>query len=272
MAPTVASTVGRLGRFAGQAAGMRTTRPACSSASTSLRQPHRLVRRPAQRMEDLAGVDDLLQPGAAFAGAADRLEQLQEFGLGAGAGVFAQRSAERRVAQRAVGGEPRGVGGEKGERPLGVLAVLGEVEMHAADDAASGCRARRETRRRRGRSRRARPRRLRRATATAPRGAAASRYSPPRIGGASSARRAKLLRGAARRAPFPRRRTAPRRTAWRRRARTPGPAGSATARLGEAELQQPMPLPRARTPLRAARRPRRRAATSASAASSRSAP
>ena len=37
------------------------------------------------------------------------------------------------MADLAVGGEPGRIGGEKGERPLGVLAVFGEMEMDAAD-------------------------------------------------------------------------------------------------------------------------------------------
>ena len=45
------------------AAGMRTTTPARSSVSTSERSRIASLRGPAQGMEDLAGLDDLLQPG-----------------------------------------------------------------------------------------------------------------------------------------------------------------------------------------------------------------
>ena len=83
-------------------------------------------------MENLAGFDDRLQPRAALAGAADRLEQPQKLGLCPRAGVLAQRRAEGGVADLAVGGEPWRIGGEKGERALGVLAVFGEMEMHTA--------------------------------------------------------------------------------------------------------------------------------------------
>ncbi len=131
MEPTVAATAGRLGRPARHEAGMRTTTPACSSASTSDKRLHRLARGPAQRMEDLAGIDDRLQPGTAFARPADRFEKLQEFAFRAGAGVFAQGGAERGMTQRAVRGQRGGVGRQERERPLGVLAVLGEVEMYA---------------------------------------------------------------------------------------------------------------------------------------------
>ena len=73
-------------------------------------QPHRFARRPAQRVEDFAGFDNLLQPGAAFARAMNRLEQSQEFALRPRAGVFAQRRAEGRVPKRAMSGERGGVG------------------------------------------------------------------------------------------------------------------------------------------------------------------
>ena len=36
------------------------------------------------------------------------------------------------MADLAVRGEPRRIGGEKGERTLGVLAVFSEMEMHTA--------------------------------------------------------------------------------------------------------------------------------------------
>ncbi len=97
-------------------------------------QPHRLFRRPAQRMKDFAGVDDLLEPIAGFAGATDRFEELEQFGFSAGARIFAQRRAERRVAERAMRRESRDVSRKKRERPLGVFAVFGEMEMHAADE------------------------------------------------------------------------------------------------------------------------------------------
>ncbi len=64
----------------------------------------------------------------------DGLEQPQEFALRPGAGVFAQRRAEGRVPKRAMSGERGGVGRQKSEWPLGVLAVLGEVEMHPSDE------------------------------------------------------------------------------------------------------------------------------------------
>ncbi len=113
---------------------MRTTTPACSSVSTS----------PSSRIASLGvqrsgwkispEIDDLLQPGAAFARPFDRFQQSQQFVLRPGAGEFTQRRAEGRVPKRAMGGERGGVGGQEGERALGVLTILGEVEMHAPDE------------------------------------------------------------------------------------------------------------------------------------------
>ena len=37
------------------------------------------------------------------------------------------------MAERALSGKTRNIGGEKGERVFGVLAVFGEIEMHAPD-------------------------------------------------------------------------------------------------------------------------------------------
>jgi hypothetical protein len=84
-------------------------------------------------MKNFAGVDDRVQPRAALARAAHRLEQPQKFGFGSRAGVFAQGGAERGMADLAMGDERGRIGGEKGERPLCVLAVLGEMEMHPTD-------------------------------------------------------------------------------------------------------------------------------------------
>ena len=56
-------------------------------------EAHGVLGRPTQGMEDLAGVDDLLQPIEAIRGTADRLEQVEQFFLFAG--VVMQRLAER---------------------------------------------------------------------------------------------------------------------------------------------------------------------------------
>ena len=93
---------GRLGRFMRQVAGMRMTRPARSIASTSLQEAHRVLRRPAQGMKDFAGVDDRPSARRRSRWPAHRSQELQELSFVAGAGVFAQRLAERQMAQGAV--------------------------------------------------------------------------------------------------------------------------------------------------------------------------
>ena len=114
-----------------QLAGMRTISPACSIASTSSQEAHGVLGRPTQGMEDLAGVDDLLQPVEAIRRAADRLQQVEQLPLVAG--VVVQRLAERRMAQGAVLGERGDVGRHEGEREIRVAPILGEIEMHAPD-------------------------------------------------------------------------------------------------------------------------------------------
>ena len=96
-------------------------------------QTHRVGGRPAQRMEDLAAIDHLLQPAATFARPAHRLQQLQQIRPGARTGIFAQSRAERRMTQAAAGRHAGNIGREEGEGPLRVLAILGEIEMHAPD-------------------------------------------------------------------------------------------------------------------------------------------
>ena len=68
-----------------------------------------------------------------LARAVDRLEEPQEFGFRAGAGVLAQGMAEAQVAQGALRPERRGIGRHEGEWAVGVLAVFGEVEMDPPD-------------------------------------------------------------------------------------------------------------------------------------------
>ncbi len=97
-------------------------------------EPERLLRRPAKRVEDLAGIDHLLEPGAALGGALDRKEEREELLLVGRTGVLAQCLTEREVLGLAVPGEAVRVGREEGERRLLVLAVLGEVEVDATDD------------------------------------------------------------------------------------------------------------------------------------------
>ena len=84
-------------------------------------------------MEDLARIDHGLQPRAGLRRALHGKQQGQQTVLVCRARVFAQSLAQRKMLGLGVRREPRGVGGEKGERRVRVLAVLGEIEVHAAD-------------------------------------------------------------------------------------------------------------------------------------------
>ncbi len=93
----------------------------------------RLGRSPTQRMENLPGVDHRPQPVAVFGGALHRQQQRQKFVAVCRPGVFAQRLTERDVLGASLGGKAGRVGRHEGEGLFGVAAVLGKVEMHAAD-------------------------------------------------------------------------------------------------------------------------------------------
>ena len=136
--PTVAVTFGRAGRLARHVAGIRTTTPALSSCGTSWRKRKASLGFPAQRMEDLARVDHGFQPRADFGRALNGQEQRQQAILVRCSGVFAQRLAERKMLGFGVGGKPGGVGGEKREGSLFILAVFGEIEVHAAHQVPRG--------------------------------------------------------------------------------------------------------------------------------------
>ena len=112
---------------------MRTTTPALSRAGHVLQELQRLRRAPAQRVVDLARIDHGLQPGACLGRALHRHQQRQQALAVARAGVLLQRLAERQMLRLAFGRKPRRVGRQERERRLLVLAVLGEIEVHAAD-------------------------------------------------------------------------------------------------------------------------------------------
>ena len=103
-----------------------------------LQQRVRLLHREAQRVEDLARVDERAQPRALRGGALHRQQQRQQRLAPRGAGVLAQRLAERQVLRLAVRGEPRRVGREERERRLLVEPVLREVAVHAPDEVPGG--------------------------------------------------------------------------------------------------------------------------------------
>ncbi|MGH9348248.1 MAG: hypothetical protein ACRD26_13400 [Vicinamibacterales bacterium] len=85
-------------------------------------------------MIDLAGLDHRLQPRTLGGGALDRQEQREQPRLVGGAGVFAQCAAKRQVLGPGLGRQLRRVGRQKRERRFIIPAVLGEVEVDAADE------------------------------------------------------------------------------------------------------------------------------------------
>ncbi len=66
-------------------------------------------------------------------GALHGQQQGEQFVAVGGAGVLAQRLAERHVLRLGLRREPRGVGRHEGERVVRVAAVFRQVEVHAAD-------------------------------------------------------------------------------------------------------------------------------------------
>ena len=132
--PTVAVTCGRGGRPARQVAGMRTTTPARSSSGTSPRKRNASCgdQRSGWKISPASTIclSQAQRSAARWTGEQEREEPL----LVGRARVLAQRLAERQVLGLAVRREPAGVGREKGEGRLLVLAVLGEVEVHPPDE------------------------------------------------------------------------------------------------------------------------------------------
>ena len=229
---------------------MRTTTPGRLELAGRRRGAERLLRRPAQRVEDLAGVDHRLEPGAALGRPLHRQEQREQALLVRRAGVLAQGLAERQVLGLAVRGEPVGVGREEGERRLLVLAVLGEVEVDAADEVPGRVQPLEEL---------LRARRLTRASSVAKAAAdlvpqrledgggqvLGARSSAARRRRAPPARRAEAAGAARPAAPSPSGRRAERghEAATPARASRRRPAGSTVADLAGAELQQPVAGP-----------------------------
>ena len=69
------------GRLARQEAGMRTTTPARFQIGGAGQEARSLLRGPAQRVKDLAGIDHRLEPGACLGGALHRQQQRQQLAL-----------------------------------------------------------------------------------------------------------------------------------------------------------------------------------------------
>ena len=193
--PTVAVTCGRARPLAAPA------RPACARRRRRPRGAGRRPgagtrpRRPAQGVEDLARVDHGPEPRAGLGRPLHGQEEREQPVLLRRAGVLAQRLAEREVLGLAVGGEARGVGREEGEGRLVVLAVLGEVEVDAADQVPGRVPPPRGTPACRGANAPAPRGRRPPSPPTARRGRSAVRYSAPVMGGAAAARARSSSRG-----------------------------------------------------------------------------
>ncbi len=98
----------------------------------------RLDGRPGLRLKEPAGVGERLHESAPLGGAVHRLEEREKAPAIGGRGGLADGVAERAVLRLPARGEAGGVGGEEREGALGIAPVLGEVEVHAADDAPGG--------------------------------------------------------------------------------------------------------------------------------------
>ena len=132
--PTMPVTRGRGGRLPRHAAGMRTTTPAASSSGTSLKSCMASAGVQRSGWIDLAGIDHARattgnspKPAARAAAetAGDPCWRAPEYSRRAwpSGRCWALACAESRVR----------VGREKGERRVRILAILGQIEMHAAD-------------------------------------------------------------------------------------------------------------------------------------------
>ena len=94
---------------------------------------HGLGRRPPQGVEDLARIDHGLQPRAAFRRSLHGEKQRQQAILVGRARIFAESLPQRKMLRLGVRRQSSGIGREKSKWGCIVLAVLGEVEVHAAD-------------------------------------------------------------------------------------------------------------------------------------------
>ena len=92
------------------------------------------IRSPAKRMIDFARVHQFLQPRALFRRSLNRPQQRKEPRLVRHARVFRQRAAERHVLGFRMRRQPVRVRCKKGEWRLGIIPILGEIEVNAADE------------------------------------------------------------------------------------------------------------------------------------------
>jgi hypothetical protein len=99
----------------------------------ALQEPMRVGRFPgARRPVDLAAVHERAQPGQALGRLLQGLQQAQQRGAVACAGVLLQRVAERHVPQASGVAQAGRIGRHECERPLGIGLVLRQVQADAA--------------------------------------------------------------------------------------------------------------------------------------------
>ena len=127
------SPAGAAGRLARHVAGMRTTTPALSRSAALRKQACGL--RGVQRSGWKISPASTIGRSQAHVSAARCTGSSSDSSLLAvrRAGVFAQRLASGTMLRPGLRRKPRRVGRHEGERRLRVAAVLGQVEMHAAD-------------------------------------------------------------------------------------------------------------------------------------------
>ena len=93
----------------------------------------RLRRTPAQGVVNLPRIDHALQPRARLGCPLHGRQQRQEALAVARAGIVLEGLAERQVLRLALDRKPRRIGRHECERRGLVLPVLGQIEVHAAD-------------------------------------------------------------------------------------------------------------------------------------------
>ena len=95
-------------------------------------------------MEDLSRVDHALQPRAIAAGPLHRKQQRQQTALLSGACILPQSLPQRKMLSFRLRRQPRRIGGQKGEGRVLIVAVLGKIEVHTADQVPRGITALKE--------------------------------------------------------------------------------------------------------------------------------
>ena len=89
--------------------------------------------RPAERVKDLTRIDEGLQPRTGLRRSLHGKEQRQQTVLVCRSGIFAKSLPQWEMLSLRIRRQPRGVGGQKSERRIRIFAVLGQIEVHPAD-------------------------------------------------------------------------------------------------------------------------------------------